>query len=42
MGDNLVYCLRENWKSYNLIALFYFLRSKLSKCNYLGGNNLVF
>ena len=41
LGDNLISCLCENYKSYNLIALFYFLHSKLSKCKYLGRDNLV-
>ena len=42
LGDSLISCLRENCKIHNLIALSYFLRSKLSKCNYLGKDNLMF
>jgi hypothetical protein len=42
VGDNWIHYLRENCKSYNLIALFYFILSKLSKSNYLVGDNLVF
>jgi len=34
--------LRENCNSYNLVALFHFLRSKLTKCIYLGRDSLVF
>ena len=45
-GNNLVVssisCLRENRKSYILIALFYFLHSILSKCNDLARDDLEF
>ena len=42
LGVNLISCLRRNCKSYNLIGLFFYLRSKLSKCKYLGIDNFVF